>query len=67
MAEFQYQEIFEHSEDTTEYRSLTSGYVSTTEFEGREILKIEPAALTLIAREAMDDVAHLLRTSHLKQ
>ena len=67
MAEFQYQEIFEHSEDTTEYRSLTSDYVSTTEFEGREILKIEPAALTLIAREAMDDVAHLLRTSHLKQ
>ncbi len=67
MAEFQYQEIFEHREDTTEYRSLTSDYVSTTEFEGREILKIEPAALTLIAREAMDDVAHLLRTSHLKQ
>ena len=67
MAEFHYQEIFEHREDTTEYRSLTSDYVSTTEFEGREILKIEPAALTLIAREAMDDVAHLLRTSHLKQ
>ena len=65
MAAFQYQEIFEHSADTTEYRQLTTDYVSTTTFEGREILKIEPAALTLIAREAMDDVAHLLRASHL--
>lgn len=67
MAEFHYQEIFEHGEETTEYRKLTSDYVSTTEFEGREMLKIAPEALTLIAREAMDDVAHLLRASHLKQ
>ncbi len=65
--EFRYQPIFEHSADETEYRHLTSDHVRTTTFEGREVLKIEPEALTRIAREAMDDVAHLLRTSHLEQ
>jgi fumarate hydratase class I len=67
MAEFQFQEIFEHHEDMTAYRHLTSDYVSTTTFEGRDILKVDPAALTLMAREAMDDVMHLLRSSHLQQ
>jgi fumarate hydratase class I len=67
MGEFQYQELFEHAADTTTYRKLTSDYVSTTTFDGREILKIQPEALTLLAKEAMDDVTHLLRSSHLKQ
>ncbi|WP_089935172.1 fumarate hydratase [Candidatus Entotheonella palauensis] len=67
MAEFHYQAMFEHGEDATPYRKLTSDYVSTTEFEGRDILKIDPAGLTLLAREALDDVTHLLRTSHLQQ
>lgn len=67
MGDFQYQEIFEHAADTTTYRKLTSDYVSTTTFEGQEIVKVKPEALTLLAREAMDDVSHLLRSSHLKQ
>jgi fumarate hydratase class I len=67
MGEFQYQEIFEHAADTTTYRKITSDYVSTTTFEGQEIVKVKPEALTLLAREAMDDVSHLLRSSHLKQ
>lgn len=65
--EFHYQEIFEHGTDTTAYRKLTSNHVATTTFEGHEILSVKPEALTLLAREAMDDVAHLLRASHLKQ
>ena len=67
MGEFQYQELFEHAADTTTYRKLTSDFVSTSTFEGQEILKVQPEALTLLAREAMDDVTHLLRSSHLKQ
>ncbi|MDH4192734.1 MAG: fumarate hydratase [Nitrospirota bacterium] len=67
MAAFQYQEIFEHAADTTTYRKLTSEYVSTSTFEGQEIVKVQPEALTLLAREAMDDVAHLLRPGHLAQ
>jgi len=65
--EFQFQEIFKHGPDTTTYRKLTSDHVSTTVFDGREILTVQPEALTLLARDAMDDVAHLLRASHLKQ
>ncbi len=65
--EFHYQELFEHGMDTTTYRKLTSDHVATTVFEGQEILSVQPEALTLLAREAMDDVAHLLRASHLKQ
>ncbi len=67
MTEFQYQEIFEHTADTTTYRKLTSDYISTSTFEGQEIVKVQPEALTLLAREAMDDIAHLLRSSHLAQ
>ena len=67
MGEFQYQELFEHTTDTTSYRKLTSDYVSATTFEGQDILKVKSEALTLLAREAMDDVTHLLRSSHLKQ
>ena len=65
--DFHYQEIFEHGPDATAYRKLTSDHVSTSVFEGQEILTIQPEALTVLAREAMDDVAHLLRASHLKQ
>ena len=67
MSAFHYQAIFEHAPDTTAYRKLTSDYVCMATFEGQEILKIQPEALTLLAREAMDDVSHLLRTSHLAQ
>ena len=67
MTEFHYQEIFEHGADTTTYRTLTSNHVSVATFEGQPILKVQPEALTLLAREAMDDIAHLLRPSHLQQ
>ncbi|GJL55938.1 MAG: fumarate hydratase class I [Nitrospirales bacterium] len=67
MAEFHYQEIFEHAVDKTKYRKLTSDYVSTATFDGHEIVRVQPEALTLLAREAMDDVSHLLRASHLQQ
>ena len=67
MAAFRHQEIFEHQDDLTDYRRLTDEYVSTQSFEDQEILKVQPQALTLMARVAMDDVSHLLRASHLKQ
>ena len=67
MPEFKYQEIFEHGPDTTPYRKLTSDFVSTEHWNGVEILKVEPAAITLLAREAIEDVEYLLRPGHLKQ
>lgn len=66
MPEFQYQEMFELGEDKTEYRSLGSKHISTTKCDGKEILKIEPQALTWLAEEAIRDVQHLFRKSHLE-
>lgn len=67
MAEFKYQEPFPISKDTTEYRLLTKDYVSTVEFDGRKILKVDPAGLELLAREAFKDVSFYLRASHLEK
>ena len=62
-----YTEMLPLGSANTPYRCLTTEHVSTTEFEGRTILQIEPEALTLLAKEAMADIAHLLRPGHLEQ
>ena len=67
MAEFAYQDPFPFTGDTTRYQHLTSEHVSVGDFEGREVLKVDPAALSLLAREAMREVSFLLRAKHLKQ
>src|ERR671925_1781203 len=67
VADFVYQEPFPLERDTTQYRLLTKEYVSVTNFDGKEILKIEPAALTLLASVAIRDVSFLLRTAHLEK
>ncbi|MBN2069421.1 MAG: fumarate hydratase [Opitutales bacterium] len=64
---FNYQDPFPLAKDDTEYRLLTNEYVETAEFEGQEILKIKPEALTLIAQAGMRDVSFFLREVHLKQ
>jgi fumarate hydratase class I len=67
MADFQFQEMFELGPDETEYRELGDEGVSTVELDGRSILKIEPAALTRLAADAIRDVSHLFRPGHLAQ
>ena len=64
---FVYQEPLPLGADATEYRLLSKEGVSTTRFEGREILKVEPSVLSFLAQSAFRDSAFLLRTSHLKQ
>ena len=54
-------------EDETSWRKLTADFVSLAEFEGEKILKIDPQALELLAREAFHDISHFLRTGHLEQ
>ena len=41
-------------------------FVSTMEVKGKEVLCVEPEALTMIAEQAMVDIAHLLRPAHLQ-
>jgi len=67
MPEFRYLEPFPLAEDETRYRRVVSELVSVATFEGREVLKVEPEALTLVAREAFRDVSFLYRPSHLAQ
>ena len=54
-------------EDRTEYYRLTGDYVSVSSFEGREVLKVAPEGLTLLARTAFRDAAFLLRAEHQRQ
>jgi len=64
---FKYQETFPLGKDDTEYYLLSKDYVSTTNFEGEEILKVEPEALTLLAQHAFHNVEFLLRPEHQEQ
>jgi len=68
MASFNFQEVFETTGPLDHpFKKLTSDYVSTIEVDGRKVLKVEPEGLTLLAEQAMTDIAHLLRPGHLKQ
>ena len=67
MSEFKYEKLYQLGADKTKYRLLTKDYVSTTSFEGKEIIKIDPRGLELIAKEAISDVSFFLRTSHLEK
>ena len=64
---FKYAPMFQLGEDTTEYYKLTSEGVSVGEFEGHEILKVTPEALTRLANAAFRDVNFLLRPAHNEQ
>jgi fumarate hydratase class I len=69
MPEFKYQPLFEYGEDATEYRRLeaASKHVKKADLGGRAVLEVKPEALALLAAEALDDVSHLMRASHLAQ
>ena len=64
---FVYQDPLPLGPDDTVYRQLSSDGISTTTFEGKSILKVAPAALTYLAREAFHDTNFFLRPKHLAQ
>ncbi len=67
MSEFAYTDLLPLGVDTTEYRQLTGDGVSVRQAFGRKFLEVDPGVLTLVAREGMRDIAHLLRPGHLRQ
>ena len=67
MADDTFHEMFPLGEDTTEYRKLTSDYVSTAEFDGEEVLVVDPEGIKLLTAQAFGDIAHYLRPEHLQQ
>ena len=67
MPDFAFQEILPLGKDETPYRLLSTDHVATFEARGKQFLEVAPEALTLLTREAMHDIAHLLRPGHLAQ
>lgn len=67
MAEFNYQDPYPITKDTTEYRKISSEYVTVQKLGDREIVAVDPKGLELLAQEAMTDVSFYLRASHLEK
>lgn len=61
---FHYQEPFPLGPDTTKYRKLTDKYVKVENWNGHEILVVDPEALTVLANAATTDNSFLLRREH---
>ncbi len=67
MTTFEFQPLLDVHPHDTAYRLITTDHVSTVEAAGRSFVTVEAAGLTLLAREAMRDIAHHLRPGHLAQ
>ncbi|PIJ50909.1 fumarate hydratase [Erwinia sp. OLTSP20] len=64
---FHYQPPFPLADDNTEYYLLTRDYVSLDEFAGEQVLRVDPQALTLLAKQAFHDASFMLRPAHQQQ
>ena len=67
MAEFQYADLLPLGPTDTPYRLLTTDGITTFDVDGESFLRVHPDALTRLAYEGMHDIAHYLRSTHLKQ
>ena len=67
MIDAAFAEVFPLGVDTAAYTRLTTDYVATARFNGHDILSVAPEGLRLLAREAMWNIAHFLRPTHLAQ
>jgi fumarate hydratase class I len=66
---FHFQPLFEldREKDKTSYRLLTKEFVAVKQWEGRDILCIEPDAFSLLSAQAFHDINFFLRPAHLRQ
>jgi fumarate hydratase, class I len=67
MPEFRYEAPIQLAKDDTRYRLLTRDFVETTVIDGKNILKVDPQGLELLAKEAVSDISFYLRTAHLEK
>ena len=66
-APFVYEPLLNLGTDDTQYRLLTKDHVQVKQFDGQEVLCINPQALTLLSSQAFHDINFFLRPAHLKQ
>ncbi|HWI40371.1 MAG TPA: fumarate hydratase, partial [Verrucomicrobiae bacterium] len=66
---FVYQEPFPLAKDETKYYKIPDSekYVEVDKFAGKDVLRVCPEALTVLANQAMKDVSFLLRAGHNEQ
>lgn len=67
MTDFHYHPPYSLRADKTEYRLLSDTHTSTSTFEGHAIIHVSSQGLSLLASEAIHDLSHFLRSSHLQQ
>ncbi len=67
MAAYVHHDLFPLGADATTYRKLPGLTVETESFEGRRMVRVPPTVLSKLAFEAVRDIQHLLRPSHLAQ
>ena len=62
--EFKYAPMFQLGADDTEYYLLSKDHVAIDTFDGVEVLKVKPEALTMLIERAFTDVNFMLRRAH---
>ena len=67
MTDYCYQDLLPAGAQDVPYRALTSDHVQVTGAAGRRFVEVSSEGLTLLAREAMRDIAFFLRPGHLAQ
>ena len=67
MPEFSYEDLLPIGPDETQYRLVTTEGVSTFTAQGLEFLQVSPEAISTLTSEAIHDISHYLRSSHLQQ
>ena len=67
--DFFYQDPFPLAKDETRYRKIEGSekYVELDNFAGKDVIRVCPEALAILANEAMRDVSFLLRPAHNEQ
>lgn len=61
---FHYQEMFPLGPDTTEYQLVSKDFVKVENWNGHEMLVVDPQALTLLANVASHNCSFMLRREH---
>ena len=63
---FVYQDPYPLGKDQTSYRKIEGSeqYVTVEQFAGKDVVRVCPEALAILANEAMKDVSFLLRPDH---
>lgn len=64
---FTYFPLYEKQKDPTDYKLISTEHIKVETLGGRDFLVVDPQALELIAQEALSDVSHLLRSTHLEK